>query len=104
MCCLAAISVVVITVVVITVMVEEYWGDWKALGIHAVGGLFLVGLLGSFCVPLLIIALATLGLLFDLAIIEPVARIVDRDALDRLIKIGCLLLLVLGFHFDLLAS
>jgi hypothetical protein len=93
-----------IAVAVITAVMAENWGDWKTLGIHAAGALFLMGLLGPFCVALLIIALAMLGLLLDLAIIEPVARVFDRDAPDRLIKIGSLLLLVLGFHFDLLAS
>jgi hypothetical protein len=93
-----------IGVVVIIVVMVENWGDWKAVVSRGLGALFVVGLVGPFLVALLIIAFAMLGLLFDLVVIEPVARAFDRDAPDRLIKIGSLLLLVLGFHFDLLAS
>lgn len=41
---------------------------------------------------------------FDLLIIEPIAWLIDRPALDKLGKVLGVTLVIVGFHFDLLGS
>lgn len=41
---------------------------------------------------------------FDALVIEPLAWILERPLVDRYIKVLSLLLLIIGFHFDILAS
>ena len=44
------------------------------------------------------------ALILELLVIEPMAFVLERKSIDKLIKIGALLLLMTGFTFDLLAS
>jgi hypothetical protein len=53
---------------------------------------------------LIIVVAAGVGFLLDILLIEPLAWILERPSLDRLVKLFALLLLIIGFHFDLLAS
>jgi hypothetical protein len=53
---------------------------------------------------LLIFGVIALGLVVDTLVFEPLAWVLDRDAVERWIKVTSVLLLVAGFHFDLLAS
>jgi hypothetical protein len=48
--------------------------------------------------------LALIGLLLDVLLIEPVAWLLERDKLDRWIKLFAFILLITGFHFDFLAT
>ena len=57
--------------------------------------------------PIIAVVLAGIGLLvavFDVLVIEPIAWLLERKHLGKLIKLGSLVLLIIGFHFDLLAS
>lgn len=66
-----------------------------------------IGLLISVA-PLLtvlsVVSFTFLGLLINTLLIKPVAWILEHPALDRDTKIASLLLLLVGFHFELLAS
>jgi hypothetical protein len=44
------------------------------------------------------------GAVIDVIIVEPIAWVLDRPALDRTAKICALLLFIIGFHFDFLTS
>lgn len=61
-----------------------------------------------FISPLAIVLVVSLPLLIllstDILMIEPLAWLLERQSLDKLIKAGSILLLLIGFHFDLLAS
>lgn len=62
----------------------------------------------SFITPIIAAILWSLPmiimLLVDVVLIEPTAWLLEREAIDKLIKVGSILLLLIGFHFDLLAS
>lgn len=47
---------------------------------------------------------ALLGLLVDSFLIEPVAWVIERKHIDKWIKVISMLLILIGFHFDLLSS
>jgi hypothetical protein len=47
---------------------------------------------------------ALFGTALDSMVVEPVARALMNEWLDKWIKVLSVLLLLLGFHFDLLAS
>ncbi|MBD2111261.1 MULTISPECIES: hypothetical protein [Cyanophyceae] len=53
---------------------------------------------------LLIIGLTLLGLVINTTLIKPAAWVLEHPSLDRSTKIASLLLLLAGFHFELLAS
>ena len=69
---------------------------------------FVFALSYAFILPLaaaLIVTLAmVLLLLVDALFLEPTAWLLERTYLDKTIKAGSLMLLLIGFHFDLLAS
>ena len=65
------------------------------LNFAIIGPIFTIIVIASFTI---------LGLALDMLVIEPFAWVLDRPALDRLVKFVSLLLLIVGFHFDLLAS
>jgi len=54
-------------------------------------------------VMMTLIAVAV-GLVIDLLVIEPVAWFIEHERVENRIKAFSILLLVVGFHFDLLAS
>lgn len=51
-----------------------------------------------------VIGAAISGLLINAVLIQPLAWILEHPSLDRLTKIASFLLLLVGFHFELLAS
>ena len=57
-----------------------------------------------FLAAFLIAFLSAIAMAFDVLVVEPVAWCLERPALDRLTKLVGALLLVAGFHFDLLGS
>jgi len=65
-------------------------------------------LANSFPAPLLmsslILAAATVGWILDTILIEPVAWLLDNDKLENIVNAAVLIFVVVGFHFDLLAS
>jgi hypothetical protein len=70
--------------------------------------LLVFGLLGAFIVPFLI-ALAlvvTSGLVrgFDLLVVEPLCFLTSRSRIAGVVRLLSIVLLLVGFHFDLLAS
>lgn len=65
-------------------------------GVHTLVGPIIIT---SFIVLPMIILLCV-----DALFVEPVAWVLERQSLDKLIKTGSLTLLIVGFHFDLLAS
>ena len=52
----------------------------------------------------LILVPTILLLLLDMIVVEPFAWLLERPLLDKLIKSLSLVFLIVGFHFDLLAS
>lgn len=66
-------------------------------------GCLLVSVAPIFTV-LTVIGLTTAGLVVNSLLIKPLALILENPSLDRFIKIASLLFLLLGFHFELLAS
>lgn len=52
----------------------------------------------------IVIVFSVLSVIIDWFLIEPVAWFLERPRLDKLIKVGSLVVLGVGFHFDLLAS
>jgi len=57
-----------------------------------------------FVTAVLLVTIPILGLVFNFVLIAPLVWLLDRPSLERSIKILALLLLLLGFHFDFLAS
>jgi hypothetical protein len=58
-------------------------------------------------IPVTIVAVVlptALASLLDWIVIEPVARLLESESIATLIRIGSAVLLVVGFHFSLLAS
>ena len=53
---------------------------------------------------LTIVVLILLGLLINSIFVKPLAWTLENPSLDRLTKIASLFLLLIGFHFELLAS
>lgn len=53
---------------------------------------------------LVIVVLILLGLLINSIFVKPLAWTLENPSLDRLTKIASLFLLLIGFHFELLAS
>ena len=70
--------------------------------------LVIVGLAFHWIGPLLGLAFAysmlALGVFFDCIVVEPIAWALSQRQLEILIRCTALLLLLLGFHFDLLAD
>jgi hypothetical protein len=89
------------------VLVYYVWSSYNWWRLIIIGWLGLVIFTCIFA-PLTTVALALLftisGLLIDMLLIEPIAYILEIGHLDRWLKIGSLLLIFIGFHFDLLAS
>ena len=85
-------------------LVWPYWPWWLILLSAVLGYLvFLVSL--SPIVTVLVLFIFTLGgLVIDSLLIEPLAWMIERQDIDKWVKIGSLLLFLLGFHFDLLSS
>jgi hypothetical protein len=96
----------------VTIAIAVAVGFWLAESIattSAVVAAAFIGFLASIsvapCITLiLILTLMFLGALIDTVLIDPLAWVLDRSALDRWIKVGSVLLLIAGFHFDLLSS
>lgn len=44
------------------------------------------------------------GLMFNYFFFRPIAFVLDQDQLERIIKVISLFMLIVGFHFDMLAS
>ena len=63
---------------------------------------------GIFIAPIVTVVIFTsmslIGLLIDTVLIEPIALVLDREYLDKLVKVVGILMLIIGFHFDLLSS
>ncbi len=66
-------------------------------------GCLLVSIAPIFTV-LIVISLTAVGLAVNSILIKPLAQVLENPSLDRFIKIISLLLLLIGFHFELLAS
>ncbi|PSN17972.1 hypothetical protein C7271_14950 [filamentous cyanobacterium CCP5] len=84
---------------------ELYAANWGALLVEfaIIYGCLVVSIAPLFTV-LAIIGLTTLGLATNSLIIKPIAWFLEHPSLDRFTKIISLLLLLVGFHFELLAS
>jgi hypothetical protein len=86
--------------VILTVIV-----GWTALLVITVlAALILLATLSPFVTIALIATFSWAGMVFDMLILEPIAWVLDRDHLDRWVKLASLVVLLIGFHFDLLAS
>ena len=95
-----------ITSFAIVAIVLQYLGaNWwvTILLTPLIGGVFSVTL-GDTLMVVIIYTGLLLGLIIDIVVIEPIAWIIDLSAIDRVIKIGSVLGLLIGFHFSLLAS
>ena len=55
-------------------------------------------------VTTIIIGLTIVGTLFDVVIIDNLAWLLERPKVENWIRVISLILLLVGFHFDLLAS
>jgi hypothetical protein len=86
-------------------MAAVAFGDlwWEHLLAFAVG--YVLGFIISPVLTFLVIIIGLgVGAIVDAAILEPVAWVLDREAVDKVIKSVSFLALIIGFHFDLLAS
>ena len=54
--------------------------------------------------PFVLFAAGSIGWIIDVCMIEPVAWILERKSIGTLFKVGSVVMLLVGFHFDLLAS
>ncbi len=77
------------------------WWQWVVAMFIAVGVYAWMAAFVTFGVVLFI---SVLGLLADIALITPVAWIISRRSLDLIVKLCTLIAVVLGVHFDFLAS
>lgn len=59
---------------------------------------------GSTIVFMIRLVVSAIAIVLGLLIIEPLAWILSRPDLEKLIKVGSILFLLIGFHFDFLAS
>jgi hypothetical protein len=79
----------------------EWW--WVLAGAISMYCFLLITV--SRVVTLIIVATPTIiGQSIDYALVKPLAWMLDRPHIDKLVKIAGVLLLLIGFHFDLLAS
>ncbi len=99
-----------ITAIAIVVSIYLIWIQfslWPFVGLTIVaimfGSLFAF-MVGPIVTQILIYIVMFAGLCIDTFLFEPVAWILERPALDRWIKLFALLLLIIGFHFDLLTD
>ncbi len=78
---------------------------WWAALVGAIGGytLFLLTL-SPIATVILLLIFSVGGLLIDSLLIEPLAWMIERPDFEKWVKIGSILLLLIGFHFDLLGS
>jgi hypothetical protein len=85
--------------------VQFLYHHWWLTIIHALffGGFFSVQY-GNYIMIGVVSFVMFIGLLIDVLLIEPLAWIVDLAAIDKLVKIGSVVALLIGFHFSLLAS
>jgi hypothetical protein len=91
--------------VVVTMRFAQYCGSWMIGVVIAIVFMTIGGFLFTPIVAFLILGpLAVFGGVFDMLVIEPIAWLLERDALDRWVKVTALVLLLIGFHFDMLAS
>jgi hypothetical protein len=98
-----------------------FLGTWIMVIITAIRkgrfwGVFTEGLIGGFgrgawygTLVMFVVAMSLCGLGFilaavDVVVIEPIARRLEGKDLGKRIKVASVVLLILGFHFDLLAS
>lgn len=77
----------------------EWWSLFVALLVTA-GFISVSGLLTF----LVVITFVSIGLVLDLAFIEPTAWIISHEKSDKLIKLITLFSAIIGLHFDILAS
>ena len=101
----------VLTVIVLYLyltMTKWNSGEWWLLAGAIIGAciMYIVFLITvSRVVTLIIVATPTIiGQSIDYALVKPLAWMLDRPHIDKLVKIAGVLLLLIGFHFDLLAS
>jgi hypothetical protein len=72
--------------------------------IGMITGFFTSWLVLNYAVLVLSLAAAVLALFIDYLMIKPLAWILEREEIERLIKVISVAVLLVGFHFDLLAS
>jgi hypothetical protein len=93
--------------VIVAFSEDEWYVGVLRIVMYCVPILFLSTLLCFVTVPVVAVSLCSGGLflaMVDVLVIEPSAWLLERKQLDKLIKLGSVVLLILGFHFDLLAS
>ena len=81
-------------------IILDGWWTWLA-------GFYVGGALGWSFIPILFMLGAFISWLILLSadlILEAVAAVIDRESIDKWIKGSSVILLVVGFHFDLLSS
>jgi hypothetical protein len=91
----------------ILVVVLTYWGwrnDLEQIWLVAAVSFIASATMAPFIVAISVMIASVLGLLIDTLFIEPVAWLVERPRLERSGKVLSIALLLIGFHFDLLAS
>jgi hypothetical protein len=65
---------------------------------------YLALLLSLLLIFAILIGWVSIGLIIDLLLIAPIAWILDKEYLGKWIKVASIIMLLIGFHFDLLAS
>ena len=82
--------------------------SWWVLLLRSLLVFFGTGFLCGAVLPLMMLGCVTLSMLammlLDVIVIERVARVLEHYRFEKLIKALALLLLIISFHFDLLAS
>jgi hypothetical protein len=101
---MATLYVLICLALGLTLSFSEGGSLWRRTLYFIVGVIFLWSTVAPMILIAFIVALASLGSLFDALVLRPTAWILEQEQLAQMVKIGSLLLLAAGFHFDLLAS
>jgi hypothetical protein len=84
------------------------WGGelvwWAIVILSILGYLLLLGTISPLITFTIITLVSLIGLIVDTLFIEPISWAMVRPSLDRWVKVLSVTLIIVGFHFDLLAS
>jgi len=91
--------------ITVTFRFAQHTGSWiigilVAVVFFAIGGIFLAPTIAFLAFGSFAVFYAAV----DILVIEPVAWVLERDEFDRWVKMMSLVLLLIGFHFDMLVS
>lgn len=96
-----------LTLLIAALIFENTRGNaapWYGLAFGVIFCLSIAAIIAPFVVAFLVLIIVVIVALADLLAIKPLAKLVANPKLDKTAKIVGVLLVVVGFHFDLLAA